>query len=496
VNRRAGKRNENLRHTAGGSGVLGDTLGTPGTKRTFVVVVYIGDPEITYNFPHVSRSTGSRPPQSHHTTSPDLAGSENALAGAPSIVEGTPGVPRPPSSERAAWDALRAAAMLLGVVLHALIPYMAVPVPHLLWPVREPQPLGAGVDIAYWWIHGFRVQMFFIIAGIFAATTLRSRGVREFLLRRIQRLGVPLVLGTALVLPVMYLVWAWGWVRMGLATPSNVLHVRFRHGMQQDLYGFAHLWFLYYLLIFSVLLGSFVGIARTLAPVMIRAEGWRFLNAGFLTRGRMLRGIAGGLLGLGAAGPFAIMLYYPRVVTEFHHWFVPHPADLAYSASYYLVGLAVGVLWGRGSNRKVNVVDFAAPLLGAMAVFVIFYARFKEGSVLGDYGFALPMAMYTLLSYAGFSSLFRWLAQRQSRYISYLAALAPPALWLYIVHPPVVGLVQILLLDISIPAWIKVLIAAVIATVAGVLTFPLADRVGQAVWSRGISQRRKIMSQP
>lgn len=227
--------------------------------------------------------------------------------------------------------------MLLGVVLHALIPYMAVPVPHLLWPVREPQALSMGIDATYWWIHGFRVQMFFIIVGIFAATTLRSRTVREFLVRRLQRLGVPLLLGTALLLPVMYLVWAWGWVRMGVATPSNIMHIRFGHGMQQDLYGFAHLWFLYFLVLFSIVAACVVALAGRFSGVMQQVLGP-------MERARAMRGVVGGLLGLGGAAPIVIILYYPRVITEFHHWFIPHPADLAYSASYYVVGMAMGTL--------------------------------------------------------------------------------------------------------------------------------------------------------
>jgi peptidoglycan/LPS O-acetylase OafA/YrhL len=73
-----------------------------------------------------------------------------------------------------ALDAVRAVAMLFGVALHALIPYMEQPVPHLLWPVREPG--GLAFDAVYWWIHGFRVQLFFLISGVLAAASLAKVG--------------------------------------------------------------------------------------------------------------------------------------------------------------------------------------------------------------------------------------------------------------------------------------------------------------------------------
>jgi len=150
-------------------------------------------------------------------------------------------------SSREAIDAVRAGAMLLGVVLHALIAYMEHPVPHLLWPVREPG--GAWFDAAYWWIHGFRIELFFWIAGVLAATSIERVGPAAFATRRFSRLALPLVAGTLFVVGgLMYPVWAIGWIRSGAATLAQVLHVRFDHEMQQDLYGVAHLWFIEYLL--------------------------------------------------------------------------------------------------------------------------------------------------------------------------------------------------------------------------------------------------------
>ncbi|MEY3230979.1 MAG: hypothetical protein RL689_1068, partial [Planctomycetota bacterium] len=87
--------------------------------------------------------------------------------------------------------------MLFGVALHALIPYMEQPVPHLLWPVREPG--GHAFDAMYWWIHGFRVQLFFLISGVLAAASMAKVGPATFARQRLGRLGVPLVAASVVV---------------------------------------------------------------------------------------------------------------------------------------------------------------------------------------------------------------------------------------------------------------------------------------------------------
>src|SRR5919205_3075311 len=75
-----------------------------------------------------------------------------------------------------ALDALRAVAMLLGLVLHAAIPFMrgqvAGAIPFMdenlaRWPAWD-QEAGGGFDLLVFLIHAFRMSAFFILAGFFA----------------------------------------------------------------------------------------------------------------------------------------------------------------------------------------------------------------------------------------------------------------------------------------------------------------------------------------
>jgi len=101
-------------------------------------------------------------------------------------------------------DALRAVAMLLGIALHAALSFMDFP-----WVVqdryREP---ALGLFVAA--IHGFRMPLFFLLSGFFTAMLWKKRGMGGLLRHRAKRIGLPLVLGCATVVPVMWgtVVWA------------------------------------------------------------------------------------------------------------------------------------------------------------------------------------------------------------------------------------------------------------------------------------------------
>ncbi len=72
-----------------------------------------------------------------------------------------------PPERLPAFDALRAAAMLAVVSLHAAIPYMTLRLPDLAWHVYDPasHPF---FDRLFLWIQGFAMPVFFTLSGFFA----------------------------------------------------------------------------------------------------------------------------------------------------------------------------------------------------------------------------------------------------------------------------------------------------------------------------------------
>jgi len=99
-------------------------------------------------------------------------------------------------------DALRATAMLLGIVLHASLAYTGGP-----WIVRD-EGHGAfgGVFLA---IHGFRMQLFFLLSGFFTALLWRRLGLAGLLRQRAARIALPLLIGMFTIVPAGWAVMIW-----------------------------------------------------------------------------------------------------------------------------------------------------------------------------------------------------------------------------------------------------------------------------------------------
>ena len=94
-------------------------------------------------------------------------------------------------------DALRAFAMLLGIGYHAALSFGGTP-----WLVTDNQN-----SVAFHWfieaVHGFRMQLFFLVSGYFTALLLARRGLGGMLKNRAARILVPCLLGLATLIPGM-----------------------------------------------------------------------------------------------------------------------------------------------------------------------------------------------------------------------------------------------------------------------------------------------------
>lgn len=97
-------------------------------------------------------------------------------------------------------DALRAIAMLLGILLHAGLSFAPFP-----WPVQDTQQSELyGLMFSY--IHGFRMPLFFLLSGFFTTMLWRKRGLSALLWHRFKRIFLPLVVFWVLVVVPMIVI--------------------------------------------------------------------------------------------------------------------------------------------------------------------------------------------------------------------------------------------------------------------------------------------------
>ena len=156
-----------------------------------------------------------------------------------------------------ALDAVRAYALILGVVIHSAASFIeGFPMP--IW-FDQPSSTSA---IIYYVIHMFRMSTFYLIAGFFARMVVERRGVKSFVKDRAKRIGIPLLalpivsitLGVGLVLGALSHGVDFLQSLAGLQTSAEQLPASAQDSGGGVNINLLHMWFLYYLLIFYALI--------------------------------------------------------------------------------------------------------------------------------------------------------------------------------------------------------------------------------------------------
>jgi hypothetical protein len=106
-----------------------------------------------------------------------------------------------PTGRRHDLDALRAAAMLLGIAFHIGLAF-AAGLPWLVQDARSHPGFLVFADAS----HGFRMPLFFLVSGFFTAMLWRKRGLKALLKHRFKRILLPCLLGLVTIVPLMFVV--------------------------------------------------------------------------------------------------------------------------------------------------------------------------------------------------------------------------------------------------------------------------------------------------
>ena len=145
-------------------------------------------------------------------------------------------------------DALRAAMMLLGLVLHSAVSYLATPVPEA-WPYQDAQT-SALFDWIVFVIHLFRMPTFFVMSGFFTAFLYQREGPAGFLWHRARRVLLPLVVSWLVLFPPMRAGFIFARAGGGAAGLEVAMAALTRAPYEEPL--LIHLWFLHFLFIYCI----------------------------------------------------------------------------------------------------------------------------------------------------------------------------------------------------------------------------------------------------
>jgi peptidoglycan/LPS O-acetylase OafA/YrhL len=338
-----------------------------------------------------------------------------------------------------AFDALRGLAMFLVIGLHAALGYLSHEIPGVLWCVRDSPTLPA-FDWFCWWAMGVSNPLYFAIAGFFAMLLYDARGFRGFVTNRARRVAVPFVVAVLTVLPACLYVWVFGWLVSGRCTWRQAVRLGFRdRAIRSQRWGSGHLWFLEYLIV------------MLLAYAVIR--WWLARRAG---DDRGFRDKIGRLADRVIGSPWApVLLALPTtVLLRVSRWkvgidasldrynsFLIDPVKLLHHAIFFIAGLML-----YRARHELERLVRPAPWYLALSLPVFAGRAFLLGR-----DWVSPLRGAEAWGLAALGALFSWLMvfgaigaawsvfRRPSPVRSYLA---DSSYWIYLIHMPILGLLQ------------------------------------------------------
>ena len=350
-----------------------------------------------------------------------------------------------------ALDHLRALAMLAGVAFHAALAYS--PLVQPFWPSADRQNSSV-IDALIWLPHLVRMPLFFLVSGYFTAWLLAQRGMGGLMRQRVRRILLPLLVALPVLHVSMLSTIRWA--------ASHVEHSSPLLGMVQAWMAMpdpppapvslGHLWFLYYLLLFTLL--TWVGRTLELGRLLDRAM---------------------------TMNPRALTLSLPLLlIPGFALTSAPHPAPESVLPQFWAIDVfgpffALGyALHGRLDWLRPLAAWLFPGVLACLALYVVFlWVIHADPQATAPWHAAVLEACLaawgTLICLI---AALRWL-ERSSRLMRYFAQ---RAYWIYLLHLPLLLVIQYVLMDVDIHWPTKLLLAIAATMVACLASYELLVR--------------------
>ncbi|MGP5268197.1 acyltransferase family protein [Brachybacterium alimentarium] len=378
---------------------------------------------------------------------------------------------RAPTTRLHHLDALRGGALLLGVLLHALMPFL----PGGNWLVDDAHESWAAAG-AVGVIHLFRMALFMMLAGYFGHMVLHRRGVAAYVKDRLTRIGLPLVAFWPGLFALMIAAVVLNEVVRG-AAPIAAADTGPAATPGFLAVPTMHLWFLLLLLEIA------------LVVVAVRAVLLRML---------------GTERAAGAAGRIG--------------WALASPVGVVLAAVPYAAGLMVQESSDASIIEPYTLVPVAGASIGYSGAFLAgWFLRARSGSLarlerqwipqlviavlLSPLALAAPMFAPPLLT-AAFAALAGWAwvygllgltARLVQRAIPWVRYLADASYWIYLVHFPLLLLVEVPLAALGAPILLQLAVALIVVMAVLLLSYDLFVRsTWIGAWLNGHRRPRAV----
>ena len=352
-------------------------------------------------------------------------------------------------------DALRGMAMLLGIVLHAALPYM--PNVEAFWPADESS--SHVINTIFQFIHIWRMPLFFILAGFFANLIISKKSWRSWWGNRFLRIALPIIV----FFPVMSLTLPW----------------IFKYGKTGDFIFFYsdvgqpfHLWFLWQLMIFVISTAIFrlpyllgVGVLKALNRIGLGFIGNVFGESKSVLSSILFR----------SRFPIVFIILCSVINLPTQGELIVNPIA---SGLYFVIGYS---LYGNASLFTFLKAHWRRYFLAGLVAFTLYMILESKNLVTDIYStdmkgdeylkaisepFAIIVVSIKIICAVLFSYAFIGLAEKRfGAYNPRLRFISDGAYWMYLIHLPIVTFITFFMFNFHMPIEIKFLIAIVMTSI-------------------------------
>ena len=352
--------------------------------------------------------------------------------------------------------------MILGIVLHATLPYIAGM--EILWPADRES--STTLRLVFEFIHIWRMPLFFLLAGFFANLLINKKSWPSWWFNRLMRLGVPIMIFFPLL--GLTIPWIFEYGRTG--------EFRFFYSNAGQPF---HLWFLWHLLVFTlftILFRPIFMLYRLIAAILTK------LGLGSLVNGlNHFRRIPAGII------------FRPRIPLGFiflcYVVSIPTGGELILNpmlgALYFILGYS---LYGNAQLLSYIKTSWIIYLVFALIFFIMYWLimTFESKKIIQDFylkNFQLPDVSYSDILYlikvlfksicgVLFSYALIGLAEsKMKHHRNWSRFIADGSYWMYLVHLPLVTLMTFMMFNWTVPPLYKFATASIVTLIICLVTY-------------------------
>jgi glucans biosynthesis protein C len=354
-----------------------------------------------------------------------------------------------------ALDALRATMMLLGLVLHSAVSYTASPL-GAAWPYHDPHT-SPWFDLIVFFIHLFRMPVFFVVAGFFGALLYDRDGASGMARNRLRRVLTPLALGWVVLYPLTVAGFVFARDRGAMADAPGWGFITSGAFLTQP--NLIHLWFLYDLLLLYAT-------ALVAVPLLRRAP--KGLSESVEATFSRLLTSAWGPFAWSAATTLTLVPMSMAGLDTSTSFTPPLRIVIAYGVFFafgWLLYTRRDLLQALGRRCRWHLL--AGVVCGGIYLGAVLRPPFADATANHLAGIG-PASVAIWLLIFGITGIFMRHMERPSPWVRYLA---DASYWMYLVHLPLTIWIPGLLATVALPAVAKYSIVLSVTVCLTLLTY-------------------------